>query len=694
MANPKFLEQMREVAKLTSRKAGRDMIDAHNKALELVQTFGEEFLTMKEREPSLAGFVALYHDLRKQGYKFPLAQMDAGRPTVLTPPAHAAKLDPHGVSPAHAAIALGGAGASAPAPAPAVPQSSHPRFTGELGVLENTVDMIEAMIAASAGSKQELAANDAAADMVAILRANEPHLVARIDKALAGGPGDLEGLLVLNDRVVSALAQYQSVMSGKGLGRAAPAAAPPAAAAVATPATSTAATAQADLLGLSAPPPAAAASATSSATSGAAQARSRTASSASARPPAAAAVAAPTSTKHVKQMTDEELFAAFGDAHIRDAASEAPSAAPAARPAPAAAAPASGGGHRASSATVAPVLPQLVPGGITSTDSQPGTKAKVPLLRPPPGGPTGPSSARGDRARSASSAAAAELDAVFGSAAPRSATPVGAVPAAQASGQDPFAPQGAQQFSTAANRNTPQGIAVARAPAADDPFAVVNAAHAASTLTSTAAVDPFAASFPASGALAGRDPFASGPAPAVSGRGPLAAAPVPADAPAVASQHRRDSGSAIAAAFDGLAASTLVSASQQAPVPYYSSTLPPRPAVMAAGSGHQTQGGVSYAPLPGTAPHGAPPGVPGYGMPPSVYGAPVAAWPAAATGPPAHQATGVMYYGTAPPHAHASVAGAPMPMPVPSSAAWPATATAFAPSAAGHAHSTTHNPFD
>ncbi|KAA0160198.1 hypothetical protein FNF28_05516 [Cafeteria roenbergensis] len=60
-------------------------VRASHKALELIQSWGEEFLPMRTSH-GLEAFVALYHKLRARGFKFTAPQLDETRPPIFTPP--------------------------------------------------------------------------------------------------------------------------------------------------------------------------------------------------------------------------------------------------------------------------------------------------------------------------------------------------------------------------------------------------------------------------------------------------------------------------------------------------------------------------------------------------------------------------------------------------------------------------------
>ena len=112
----KFMKTIVSVVKDTTGKTKADAREAHEKALELIQAWGEAFLpkqvsaSVKEvgsgllaanastsplvgvahaqRDPGLRWFVLTYQKLRQQGVKFPKPQMDDKAAPIFTPPVH------------------------------------------------------------------------------------------------------------------------------------------------------------------------------------------------------------------------------------------------------------------------------------------------------------------------------------------------------------------------------------------------------------------------------------------------------------------------------------------------------------------------------------------------------------------------------------------------------------------------------
>lgn len=262
-----------QLAKTTAAKKNRDMMDAHEKTLELVQTMGEEFLPLQSSHPALAAYVRLYHQLRLNGMEFPRPQMDDSAPKVFN---FAAQKLPRASASAsgsgsgsgsgntgstpgrrpsfgtassrgtlvghtasrmvnrldddeddHTARGSGGGGGAPPAAASrrrggsGAVSASASAGSGELSSLEDRIAMLEELIEVAAYNRELLGADATARELAAVVRGAEAKLLARIEAALTGegsassGGFDLETLLLLNDRLHNVLQCYDDVMAGK-----------------------------------------------------------------------------------------------------------------------------------------------------------------------------------------------------------------------------------------------------------------------------------------------------------------------------------------------------------------------------------------------------------------------------------------------------------------------------------------------
>ena len=81
VANESFMKEMAKVARKYNGKIGSDNIEVAELALDVIQAWGEAFLSRQKQFPA---FVKTYHDLRKEGLRFK-AQYDATRVSIFTP---------------------------------------------------------------------------------------------------------------------------------------------------------------------------------------------------------------------------------------------------------------------------------------------------------------------------------------------------------------------------------------------------------------------------------------------------------------------------------------------------------------------------------------------------------------------------------------------------------------------------------
>ena len=77
----KFMHEMANVARRYTKKAGKENNEVAELALEIIQAWGEGFLTRRRQYHSI---VETYHQLRKEGLPFK-AQYDASRVPIFTP---------------------------------------------------------------------------------------------------------------------------------------------------------------------------------------------------------------------------------------------------------------------------------------------------------------------------------------------------------------------------------------------------------------------------------------------------------------------------------------------------------------------------------------------------------------------------------------------------------------------------------
>ena len=78
-----FMKEMAKVARKYSGKGGSENIEVAELSLDVIQAWGEAFLSRQRQFP---GFVKVYHDLRKEGLRFK-AQYDINRVPIFTPDA-------------------------------------------------------------------------------------------------------------------------------------------------------------------------------------------------------------------------------------------------------------------------------------------------------------------------------------------------------------------------------------------------------------------------------------------------------------------------------------------------------------------------------------------------------------------------------------------------------------------------------
>jgi len=82
VATPKFMASMARVARSYSDRTGKENLEVGDKAMDLIQAWGEAFLPMAQTMPL---FSQTYHDLRREGVPF-RKQYDETKVPIMTPP--------------------------------------------------------------------------------------------------------------------------------------------------------------------------------------------------------------------------------------------------------------------------------------------------------------------------------------------------------------------------------------------------------------------------------------------------------------------------------------------------------------------------------------------------------------------------------------------------------------------------------
>ena len=202
MAHRRFLQDTRKARDSTARAVNKQLLD-------LIQIWGEEFLTLQDRF-GLHEFVALYHELRAKGHPFSLPQLDESRPPIFTPPA-AHNTAPPSVSSSSAPEASASSNGSS-SPASQVPvQYPHVRqaslLRGQAMLLRNQANMVAEMLQA-AKTAADVKENDVLREMLQELAASVPQLQNSLEASLER-PQLAEELFNLNDDILIAAQMYK-----------------------------------------------------------------------------------------------------------------------------------------------------------------------------------------------------------------------------------------------------------------------------------------------------------------------------------------------------------------------------------------------------------------------------------------------------------------------------------------------------
>jgi hypothetical protein len=211
---------MKSMVKLVTRaekKGGRENLEASDKVLELLQSWGETFVNHQEKD-SVRLFMSHYHELRIKGVRFP--HPDTTQTTaVLTPSKRTAApstTTTTSISTSSTTITSTGASKDETAadPEPALQHVSG--LPGEYSIIASTVEMVSDMLKHVA-TTEDLAENDVVTDLMLQIESIHGKVMSDLENSLMAGESPmLTGLLALNDNIHTVLRRREAIVSGRG----------------------------------------------------------------------------------------------------------------------------------------------------------------------------------------------------------------------------------------------------------------------------------------------------------------------------------------------------------------------------------------------------------------------------------------------------------------------------------------------
>ncbi|CAM9455596.1 unnamed protein product [Phaeothamnion confervicola] len=223
IAGERFMTTMANLARQHAHKTSRESLQIADKALDLIQSWGEAFLPMRRELP---GFAETYFKLRKESMPFQ-QQYKEDRPPVLAPGggtlleqhsreaqvAATSGAPPYAQGATRNSFSGGGSGGAGGGGAALVPGTGS--VSELLATVSNATEMLQAVLG-GATSAATLREEGVAVDLAAQLTDLSPRVTALIERRVEAGAVDgIEALFKANDALDAALQTLKDVLAGK-----------------------------------------------------------------------------------------------------------------------------------------------------------------------------------------------------------------------------------------------------------------------------------------------------------------------------------------------------------------------------------------------------------------------------------------------------------------------------------------------
>ena len=198
---------MKSMVKLVTRaekKGGRDNLEASDKVLELLQSWGETFVNHSEKDKVVL-FIAYYHELRLKGVRFPHPSTTHST-AVITPKKRASSAASQRASTSKSST-----------PTAAMNNTLQPLvgLPDEYAIVGSTVEMISQCLD-HCTTTEELEANDIVADLMAQMSSVHSKIMSDLEAALLSESPMLGPLMALNDNIHAVLRRREEILTGVG----------------------------------------------------------------------------------------------------------------------------------------------------------------------------------------------------------------------------------------------------------------------------------------------------------------------------------------------------------------------------------------------------------------------------------------------------------------------------------------------
>jgi hypothetical protein len=207
VAEEKFMKSMVKLVSRAEKKGGRDNLEASDKVLELIESWGTTFANHPQKD-QVRLFISYYHELKIKGVRFPHPSTTQTT-SVLTPSKRPSRQQQQQHQ--HQSGSGSKVGSS---PSVSAPLQSVNGLPEEYAIVSSTIELISQALD-HVTSPQELENNDIVTDLMAQITSVHGKIMSDLEAALLSNSSTLTGLLALNDNIHSVIRRREGILTGQ-----------------------------------------------------------------------------------------------------------------------------------------------------------------------------------------------------------------------------------------------------------------------------------------------------------------------------------------------------------------------------------------------------------------------------------------------------------------------------------------------
>ena len=211
IANEKLMKSMVRLVQRGRKKGGKDNLEAMEKVLDLIQSWGESYV--KHQDKGVRLFVSYYHSLRVKGVVFPRPFKD--NTAIFTPKARKEGNVGEAMSPSVSATppSLEANGSSSQMFSVGLDAAALRVLAPEYQIIASTVDLLQQSLA-SVDSREAMLGNDVVSDLMSQLNAVHPKVMQDLEVALLTSPPppSMAAMMQLNDLIHATMKTHAMIL--------------------------------------------------------------------------------------------------------------------------------------------------------------------------------------------------------------------------------------------------------------------------------------------------------------------------------------------------------------------------------------------------------------------------------------------------------------------------------------------------